>query len=60
MSEEIWTLKLVVEAILFASQRPVSLRDLQGILEERRGGGASKFESCCVRQDQGRNTSRRD
>jgi segregation and condensation protein B len=33
MSEEIWSLKLVVEAILFASQRPVSIKDLQGILK---------------------------
>lgn len=28
-----WTLKRVVEAILFASQRPVSTKDLQGILK---------------------------
>lgn len=33
MSEERWSLKLVVEAILFASQRPVSMKDLQGILK---------------------------
>jgi segregation and condensation protein B len=35
MSDEIpgWSLKLVVEAILFASQRPVSMRDLQAILK---------------------------
>jgi len=35
MSGEIpdWSLKRVVEAILFASQRPVSARDLQGILK---------------------------
>ena len=35
MSAEIadWSLKRVVEAILFASQRPVSTKDLQGILK---------------------------
>jgi segregation and condensation protein B len=35
MSGEIpgWSLKRVVEAILFASQRPVSIKDLQGILK---------------------------
>jgi segregation and condensation protein B len=35
MSEEIpdWSLKRIVEAILFASQRPVSAKDLQGILK---------------------------
>ena len=33
MSEERWSLKLVVEAILFASQGPVSMKDLQGILK---------------------------
>jgi segregation and condensation protein B len=35
MSEEVadWSLKRVVESILFASQRPVSTRDLQGILK---------------------------
>jgi segregation and condensation protein B len=35
MSEEIpdWSLKRIVEAILFASQRPVSAKDLQGVLK---------------------------
>jgi segregation and condensation protein B len=35
MSDEIpgWPLKRVIEAILFASQRPVSTKDLQGILK---------------------------
>jgi segregation and condensation protein B len=35
MSEEVaeWSLKRVVESILFASQRPVSTKDLQGILK---------------------------
>jgi segregation and condensation protein B len=35
MSEELaeWSLKRVVESILFASQRPVSTKDLQGILK---------------------------
>ena len=35
MSEEVadWSLKRVVESILFASQRPVSIKDLQGILK---------------------------
>jgi segregation and condensation protein B len=34
MSEEVadWSLKRVIESILFASQRPVSTQDLQGIL----------------------------
>jgi segregation and condensation protein B len=35
MSEEVadWSLKRVIESILFASQRPVSTKDLQGILK---------------------------
>lgn len=33
MNGEDWSLKLVVEAILFASQGPVSMKDLQGILK---------------------------
>jgi segregation and condensation protein B len=35
MSEEVadWSLKRLVESILFASQRPVSTKDLQGILK---------------------------
>ena len=35
MSDEMpdWSLKRIVEAILFASQRPVSTKDLQGILK---------------------------
>ena len=33
MNGEGWSLKLVVEAILFASQGPVSMKDLQGILK---------------------------
>lgn len=35
MSEEVadWSLKRIVESILFASQRPVSTKDLQGILK---------------------------
>jgi segregation and condensation protein B len=41
MSEEVvdWSLKRVVESILFASQRPVSTKDLQGILK-----GAAEIE----------------
>ncbi len=35
MSEEVvdWSLKRIIESVLFASQRPVSTRDLQGILK---------------------------
>jgi segregation and condensation protein B len=35
MSEEVadWSLKRIVESILFASQRPVSTKDLHGILK---------------------------
>ena len=35
MSEEVadWSLKRVIESILFASQRPVSTKDLHGILK---------------------------
>jgi segregation and condensation protein B len=41
MSEAIadWPLKQVVEAILFASQRPVSTKDLQGILKSAAESG---------------------
>ena len=35
MSQEVadWSLKRVIESILFASQRPVSTKDLHGILK---------------------------
>ena len=50
MSEEVadWSLKRVVESILFASQRPVSTKDLQGILKsaaemEKADSNAARF-----------------
>ena len=52
MSEEVadWSLKRVVESILFASQRPVSTKDLQGILKsaaemEKADPNAARFSA---------------
>ncbi|HEY5706617.1 MAG TPA: SMC-Scp complex subunit ScpB [Terrimicrobiaceae bacterium] len=50
MSDEApdWSLKQVIEAILFASQRPVSIKDFQGILKsaaeaDKEGSGIATF-----------------
>jgi chromosome segregation and condensation protein ScpB len=55
MSGEIpgWSLKRVVEAILFASQRPVSIKDLQGILKS--AAETDKEDSALLRSPGSRN-----